>query len=164
MKSWVSLFLCILALAIAPTAHGSAKRDGKTSISFHLQAEEIDNPKMIFPQQFGNQTLYFRRMPEISSNDILAFTPFLNDDGNDSYGLVLRLKPHSAKRLAAITSNSQGKRLVAMMNGHVVDVVIINAQVNDGIMVIWHGITSADLTTLDKSFPRTIDLLNKKKK
>lgn len=155
--------LCLLLAMMAPQTQAAAHRDNKATLSFHMQAQEIDNPKMIFKQELGGKTVYFRRMPELATKDFASFTPFLDDSGNDTYGLVLRLKPHTAKRLLAITNANQGNYFLAMINGRIADVVLINDQVSDGVLVIWRSITQADIDSLEKVFPRTEDVGKKKK-
>ena len=152
----MSLRIIMLLLAVAtliPCTHAAGKRGEKASISFHMETDAGDNPKMIFQQAMANgQTRYFRRMPEISTKDMLSFSPFPADDG--SYGLVFRLKPPAARRLTAITSANQGRWLAAMINGRAVDGVLIDRQVEDGMSVVWKGATLADIALFDASLPR----------
>jgi hypothetical protein len=84
---------------------------------------------------------------------MVAFSPFPSTMGDD-YGLIFRLKPNAATRLAAITAANQGRWLIAMLNGRVVDGVTIDKQVTDGAIVIWKGVSLADVDLLDKELPR----------
>ena len=120
-----------------------------------METEATDNPKMIFPQMTNGQQRFFRRMPEISIKDIVSFNPFPSDAGGDDYGIVFTLKPSAARRFSAVTNANQGRWLIAQLNGRVVDGVLIDKTVNDGNLVIWKGVTLADIATLDKSLPRT---------
>jgi len=134
----------------------------KATISFHIETDANDNPKMIFPQLANGQQRYFRRIPEVSTKDIESFSPFPSEVGGD-YGIVFKLKGHAAKRLSAITSANQGKWLIAQLNGRVVDGVYIDKQIDDGNIVIWKGATIADVNILDEDLPR-IGAAGKKKK
>jgi hypothetical protein len=116
---------------------------------------------MIFPQVVGEQTRYFRRMPEIGMKDIVSFSPFPSDVG-EGFGIVFRLKSNAVNRFAAITAANQGRWLISQVNGRAVDGVIIDKQVNDGFIVIWKGVTLADVELLDEELPRA-DEANKKK-
>jgi hypothetical protein len=146
--------MMMLILALSPVTFASGKKEPKASITFHMETEGTDNPKMIAPQMVNGQTRYFRRTSEVSLRDISSFRPFPADNGQ-GYGLVLKLKPNATNRLAAITTANQGRWLMAQVNGRPVDGVMIDKPVNDGFIVIWKGITDADIAILDEEMPRT---------
>ncbi len=148
-------------LALASPLFASGKKENKASVTFHIETEASENPKMIFPQVVGEQTRYFRRMPEIGMKDIVSFSPFPSDVG-EGFGIVFRLKSNAVNRFAAITAANQGRWLISQVNGRAVDGVIIDKQVNDGFIVIWKGVTLADVELLDEELPRA-DEANKKK-
>lgn len=148
-------FLAVALLVLCPglVAHAGGKKGDETAISFHLQAEETDNAKMTFPQLTNGKQLMFKRSPEIITKDIAAFKPFPSQDG-DGAGLVIQLKPTPKNRFTAISNANVNRWMVAMVNGRVVDAVIIDRQVEDGVLVIWKGVGDAEITALDKKFPR----------
>lgn len=148
-------------LALAPPLFASGKKENKASVTFHIETDANENPKMIFPQEVGAQTRYFRRMPEIGMKDIASFSPFPSDVG-EGFGIVFKLKSNAVNRFAAITAANQGRWLISQVNGRAVDGVIIDKQVNDGFIVIWKGVTLADIKLLDEEMPRA-DEANKKK-
>lgn len=156
----------ILAILIfpllAPLAGAAGKKNEKFSISFHLEAEATDNPKMIFQQMVGGRAKVFKRVPEIHSKDIASFAPFPTADGD--YGLVLRLHPAAVNRIHAVTTANQGRWLVALVNGRVADAVLIDKPVSDGRMVIWKRVMLADITLMDEVLPRIGKEQEKKKK
>ncbi|MDP3849277.1 MAG: hypothetical protein Q8Q59_02155 [Luteolibacter sp.] len=163
MQPRFAAVLIMLALALVPAvlAGGSAAND--VSVSFHMETESTDNPKMIFPQETNGQTRYFRRVSEVGAKDVLSFSPFPADAGGE-FGVVFRLKENAARRLAAVTSANQGRYLIAKLNGRVVDGVLIDKQVDDGLVVIWKGVTLADIAILDDGLPRIGQEGAKKKK
>jgi hypothetical protein len=142
------VFVCLMGNAIAGGNKGK-----KVSISFHIETEESDNPKMIFPQQIMGQQRFFRRIPELSSKDYVAFSPFPSED-QASYGVVLQLKDHARRRLATITQISSGKWLVCQAFGQLVDAVMIEKPVDDGVIVIWSGLSIEQIQMMDESLPR----------
>lgn len=148
-----SLLLLLLPVCILP-AHAGGKNSSKAAVSFHIETEATDNPKMIFPQTANGQTRYFRRMAEITIKDITAFTPFPSEFGGDDYGLVFTLKNNAARRLAAITNAHQGRWMISQINGRVIDGFLIDQEVNDGKIVIWKGVTLADIAIFDETLPR----------
>jgi preprotein translocase subunit SecD len=102
-------------------------------------------------------------MPEISTQDMVSFNPFPTEAGGD-YGVVFALKENAARRFAAVTSANQGRWLVAVANGRVVDAVVIDKQVDDGMIVIWKDITLPDIGVFDETLPRTGEVNTRKKR
>lgn len=146
----LTLAACAL-LAAPPLLAGGDKPVG--GVSFHLETEAGGNPKMVFEQLVAGQQRFFHRTPEISTRDVVAFSPFPAEDPG-SYGVVLQLGRRGANRLSAVTAANQGRWLCALINGNVVDAVLIDQQVNDGMLVIWKGITLPEIKQFDKVCPR----------
>ncbi|MES2920507.1 MAG: hypothetical protein V4819_03115 [Verrucomicrobiota bacterium] len=153
MQSRIATLTMMVLLAMATGVFAGGKKEEKTSVTFHLQAEATDNQKMTFTQLANGKLQYFHRLPEISMKDIALFNPFPSTVGDD-YGLVFRLKPSASERLAAITAANQGRWMIAQINGRVVDGVTIDKQITDGVIVIWKGVTLADVELLDKELKR----------
>ena len=82
----------------------------------------------------------------------------------DEYGLLFQLKDPAKRRLNALSLTNQGKYLLAQVNGRVVDGVLIDKPVDDGLIVIWKGITSDEVKMFDKVLPRIGDTGKGKKK
>jgi hypothetical protein len=163
MKLLTAALTLLLCFAITPTALASGKKTSKTSITFHIETESSDNPKMIFPYPVGGKQRFFRRLPEISKRDIVSFNPFPSQ-ADEAYGVIFKLKPAAANRLAAITNANQGRWLVAQVNGRMVDAVLIDRQISDGVIVIWQAINLTDIAEFDKEWPRVGTGNAKKKK
>lgn len=162
MTSRFATLLITAAVAMSPAAYGSGKKEEKASISFHIETEASDNPKMIFPQLANGKTRYFRRLPEVGTKDILSFSPFSSE--HSDYGVVFKLKSARHNRYSAITNTNQGRWMIAQLNGRVVDGFQIDKQVDDGVLVVWKGVTLADIAILDSQFPRIGEEGKKKKK
>lgn len=153
MVSRIAALLMVLTLALAPAVFASGKKEDKASVTFHMETEPTDNPKMIFPQLANGKQRFFRRLPEFATKDVLTFNPFPSEIAGD-YGIVLKLKGSAANRLAAISNANQGRWMIAQVNGRVVDGVFLDRQIDDGVLVIWKGVTLADITLLDSALPR----------
>lgn len=141
---------CLILCALPASASG--KKD-QTGISFHLETEAGGNPKMVFQQNLSGKERHFHRTPEISTRDILAFSPFPSEQ-EGTYGVVLQLSQRGKNRLAATTIANPDRWLVAAVNGRMVDAVIIDKQVTDGMIVIWKGVTLPEIKAFDKVVPR----------
>lgn len=162
MQTRLAILLMTLVLALAPAGFAGGKKEDKAAVSFHMETEATDNPKMIFPEMVNGQRRFFRRMPEAMIKDIVSFSPFVSDSGES--GIVFKLKDNAARRIAAITSVNQGRWMIAQVNGRVVDGLFIDKSVNDGVLVVWSGITPGDIAMLDESLPRIGQEGQKKKK
>jgi hypothetical protein len=146
------LFAAVFSFLALPASAGGKKSD-KTAISFHLEADANENPKMVAPALVGGRERLFRRVPEIAMREIAAFAPFKANDGV-SQGVMLQLKPNGARRLSAITNTNPDRYLLASVNGRNVDATLIDGQINDGILVIWSGVSVLDIEQFDKLLPR----------
>lgn len=144
--------MVVFALCASALAGGNAEED--PAVTFHIETEQAENPQLVFPVEAGGRTRYFRRMPEIATRDIQAFRPFPGDDGANSYGIIFKLTNNATRRLNNITLANQGRMLLAMANGRPVDMVRIDQPVDDGFIVIWKGVTEADIRLLDQGMPR----------
>jgi hypothetical protein len=145
----------MFSVVFSSALQAAGKAGNKAGLSFHIETDTNDNPKMIFPYTLGNgQKRYFRRLPEVSTKDVASYSPFPSDT-RDGYGAVFRLRDSAGRRLAALTNINQGKWLVAQVNGRIVDAVFIDQQINDSILVVWKGITLADIEIFDKSTKRS---------
>jgi hypothetical protein len=153
MKTHIAAITMMIVLAIAPAVYASGKKDNKCSVSFHMQTEAGDDPKMVFTQLTNGKMLYFRRVPEFSLVNMVAFAPFPADIGED-YGIAFKVKGNLIGRLAAISNANQGKWMVSQINGRVVGGVMIDKQIDDGVLVIWKGVTLAEIALLDAALPR----------
>ncbi|GAA5481810.1 hypothetical protein [Haloferula sargassicola] len=146
------LVLPFLLVTALPSMAGG-RRSHDSSIVFHMETDPGANPKMVFSQFVAGEERVFSRVPEIGTSDIAAFNPFPSKDGA-TYGVVIRLKAGSKNRLAAITAANINRWLVARVNGRVVDAVIIDRQIDDGELVIWKGLSNAEIKQLDEEYPR----------
>lgn len=149
MKYYIALILALTSLI----ALGNGKKTPPASVSFHLQGSPAEAPKFARKVKTLAGEYYFRKVPEISSRDIVAFSPFPADD-KKTYGLVFKINNQAARRLQATTSMNQGKLLLSLVNGQAVGVVRIDKPVKDGMLVIWGGISQQELKMYDMIAPR----------
>jgi hypothetical protein len=145
--------IAFLSLCPGLTAQAGGKKGEDSGISFHMQGDPSDNPKMIFQQLNAGQQMVFRRVPDFTTKDIAAFNPFPSQDGQ-GFGAVLQLKPSAKNRLFAVTNANVNRWMLAVVNGRKVDAVLIDKGVEDGYLVIWKGIGAAEIEAFDKQVPR----------
>ena len=151
--------LILLAACLLPqTAPAAGSKKGKAQISFHLQAERGDAPKMVYPLMIGGKQMPFKRMPEIQTNDIAGFKAFPSKKMEGVYDIVVQLKPNAAKRLQMITNANRGRHMAGQLNGRAGEGMMINDTVKDGKLVIWGVANAEDLKTLAKAFKGSVEV------
>jgi len=135
----------------------------KFSVTFHMETDANDNPKMVFPQAVLGRQRVFRRLPDLSSRDIEGFKRIASG-GNEGMGVVFKLKETASKRWQAVTSTNINRWVVSQVNGRVVDAFVVDQPIGDGLVVIWKGLTEEDLVLLKKEFTEIGVEENPKKK
>jgi hypothetical protein len=151
MKIFLALFL-ILPFLICPLL-ANGKKTPPASITFHIEGSSQEGPKFVRKVKTVAGERYFRKVPEVSTPDIVAFSPFPADD-KETYGIVFQLSKRASTRLNAATNMNNGKLLIAIVNGQAVSVVKIDAPVTDGKLVIWSGIKDHEIKLYDQLAPR----------
>lgn len=152
MRFFTVLLALAALLAVAPNAVAGGNKKA-ARVSFHIETEGTDNPKMIFPHEVFGKQRFFRRIPDISSRDLVAFSPFPSED-QASYGAMFQLKDAARRRLAAVTADNIGRWLVCQAFGRIVDGVLVDEPIDDGAVVIWRGLSLEEIQELDKAMPR----------
>lgn len=156
MKHWypISFFLLVAVFCIA----AGNKSKGK-SISFHLEGEQTSSSKFVMPIKLGSEgrEYFFSKAPTFTSSDIEWFYPFRSENGQ-SFGAAFRLKTRAALELKDMGRTSPGKLLGISVAGSGLQAVIIDRPVNDGIIVLWRGLTQEHLELFQKSFPHIDDV------
>jgi hypothetical protein len=141
------LVLCSLTI--------SGARKPKLGLSFHQEGAQFEGAKMVQPIKLGNppQTFFFRRAPELTQRHVRGYYPFLANDGS-SFGAAFKLNQNGADTLSTISTTSQGRRLLIVLNGEPVDSIVMDRPIHDGYIVAWGGLTKADLALFDAEFAR----------
>ena len=113
---------------------------------------------MIYPMMVNGKQMTFKRSPEFTTDDFAAYQAIPSKTKQGVYDIMLQLKPKTAKRLQHITNASRGRYMGSQLNGRAGEAMIIDAQVNDGILIIWGVATDADLEILSKTLEGAVEL------
>ena len=152
--------LLVLGALLATTlwCPGAGNKYKLYLVTFHLEGEETDNPKMITPVKLGaeHRQYYFSKLPSFTDHDIAWFFPFTASDGV-SFGAAFRLKEHAAIELKAITLTNQGKLLGLPCSDAPLQAVLIDRPIDDGVIVVWSGLQQRHLQEFRKRFPHVDD-------
>ena len=154
MNRCIATLAALITLVAAPLGRAGGHPGELGMVTFHLEIDPDGATKKIaFSQMDDGKARYFLRSPEFTLKDMVAFSPTPSGAGED-YGLVFQLKPPARRRLQALSVANPGRYLLAQANGRVVDGVWIDKPVEDGMLVIWKGITTGDIKLFDKVLPR----------
>lgn len=150
----VMFFRLLLAFTLSvQTSFGAGGSQKENTLSFHLQGHETDGPKRVFSHVIENERRFFQKTPFISTKDIIAYRPFISENGEP--GAVFQFSEAASKRLTAHTTQNQGKTIIAMINGRPVDQpeIFVDQPIQDGKLVIWEGLKDAEMTSFELSLP-----------
>ncbi len=148
MKRFAPLLLALLA----PMLLGFSRKTEFT-ITFHALASEMDPPKTMFPFDLNGNRVFFKIVPEVSQQNIVAFYPFPAEGGRGN-GLTLQLDFRGRASLELITRTRRDEYMLTMVNAAPVDFVVLDQPVTDGIITIWQGVTDEVIKEMDKKYPR----------
>jgi len=149
----LSALALLLLLALAPAVQAGGKKPPPVEVSFHLQGDASDGAKWVFPQETAGKELYFRKTPDITHKDIVAFRPFPSDD-DKTFGIIFQLRDIAAKRLRNLCNANRDRYLLAMVNGQVRDAVLIDRAPTDNYIIIWQRIGNKEIKAADMLMPR----------
>jgi hypothetical protein len=147
------LFVSALALGLSACA---SKSKEKVVITVHSQGNDMDSKKTVFSRTVAGRQMLFKIIPEFSTQSLAAFHPFPADDG--THGVAMKLDFKGANSLELVTRLRQGEILMTMVNGTVVDHVVIDRPITDGIFTVWRGFSDELVALLDEKYPRIKDL------
>lgn len=146
-----SLVIAFIVALLPGALMAGGKKAPDLTVTFHLEASAGEHKA--FKQLTSGKEVFYRKAPEVSTKDIVAFRPFPSDDGH-SYGIVFQLNKTAAGRLNSLSTAERGKLLLAVVNGQVRDAVVIDKPVNDGMIVIWKRIALKEVRLADQHRPR----------
>ena len=148
----------LLLLFLGTFCFSAGNKSKRKVVSFHIQGAETDGEKFVIPITMGSQRYYFRKIPVFTDEDVKWFYPFNSRDGK-SFGVAFCLKNHAAMKLNDICRTHPGKLLAINVIGAPTQAVIIDRPPNDGIIVLWKGMTQDYLTLFRAKFPHMDDVL-----
>ncbi len=146
-----SLFFCLAVLLLLPCC-SSFKKDPKVVITVFSQGNEMDSPKSVFRRSIAGRQYVFRVIPELNTKNVIAMQPFRAEDGTN--GVALKLDFKATNNLELVTRMRQGEILMTMVNAAIVDYVVIDRVVSDGIFTIWRGLPDELIAAMEKKYPR----------
>ena len=152
-------FAVLLLLPTLMLFMGNGKKAKSSLVTFHLEGSSDEAPKFSIPIKLGSEMrqYYFKRVPSLTDADIAYFYPFVSENGA-SYGVGFKLTPYGTETLKALTLTNQGKLLGIRVPNAPYSAVMIDQPVEDGVIVLWEGLTQDHLKAFEKKFYHIEDL------
>lgn len=146
--------LCILSISILSCLLfcGAASKAPPVLVRFHVVASEQDREPFIMAARMSesSESINLLKMPVVTEHDISAFHPYPLPNG--TYGATFVLEHHGTKVLENASRSHRGGTMVAVVNGRAVAAMRIDRPVNDGLIVIPHGLTVPEVKLLGERF------------
>ena len=148
---------CVLAMLGLVLLGAAGQRGPAIAIRFHGETSALESTfamPVVLGESSAPRKIFVERVPMISEGNIVAFYPFRAANGAPGYGAEFQLDRHGQLALSNVSLAKRGSLLVAMVNGRVVTPLRVDRHIEDGLLVIPFGLTTAELAALEKSFPR----------
>ena len=153
MIRFFTLILC-LCLANVNVASANGKKRPPVSITFHLEASNLEGRKLSIPANTPLGTKYIQRSPTFTTKDFIAYYPFVSPHEGGDYGVSLQLRKTAAARLKSVSISNKGKYIVVNINGKVVDMLYVDKEVDGRVITIWRGVPAEFLALVNPMLPK----------
>jgi len=151
MKTLCALVACVFFVSLPAKATGAAK-PRHCILRVHAQANPRDTE--IFATsvraQLSRKDVAIEKMPWISEQDVVAFSPYPARDG--TYGALLQLDEHGRVVLDTLSVERRGSFLFVFVNGHPVTELEVDKRVSDGKIYIPSGLTAGDIESMKRDW------------
>jgi hypothetical protein len=144
--------LCVFGLCLVfALAEGVAKQRHCT-FRVHAQANPKDTEVFatFVRAQISGKNVTIEKMPWISEQDVMAFSPYPGQDG--TYGALIQLDEHGRVVLDTLSVERRGGFLFVFINGRLITELQVDKRVSDGKIYIPSGLTAADIDLMKKDW------------
>jgi hypothetical protein len=149
----LTLILCF-GLIHVNVASANGKKRPPISITFHFETDSVEGKKLSIPAETPMGTKYIQKSPSFTTNDFIAYFPFVSPHEEAGYGVALQLNKTAAMRLKALSVENVGKYIVVNINGKVVDMLYVDGEVDGRVITIWRGVDPQILELVNPMLPR----------
>ncbi|MGI9089415.1 MAG: hypothetical protein ACR2HH_17015 [Chthoniobacterales bacterium] len=148
--------LRLLALLIFVACSILETRAGKPHCTLRAHLETNASSGEVFSTTVHSGTtgreVTIEKIPAISERDVVAYEPHVAVDG--TFGALFQLDDHGRIALDTLSLEKRGTSLHVFINGRPMAEMEIDRHVADGILYVPSGLTSADLQSMKKDWPR----------
>jgi len=141
------------ALCVLLASTGAAKgRSRHCMLRVHAQANPRDTEVFATSvrAQVSGKEVAIEKMPWISEQDVIAFSPYPARDG--TYGALLQLDEHGRVVLDTLSVERRGSFLFVFVNGRPITELEVDKRISDGKIFIRSGLTAADIESMKRDW------------
>jgi hypothetical protein len=148
-----TLFVFAFVLLTPALLPAAAKKPPPMAFRVHAETSERDTATFAMPVTIINPPMqvFVEKMPFISEREVKAFYAFPTGQGD--FGAYFQLDNHGTKAWENLTSSQRGRFLVILFNGRAVARLRVDRAVTDGIVMVPHGITQAEVQAMQAKLP-----------
>ncbi|MGK0188887.1 MAG: hypothetical protein ACI9R3_004701 [Verrucomicrobiales bacterium] len=158
MKTRRSILTILLAASLLPafalpvSVNASGRKKGDFFVSFHVEGDKSEGERRVAEDVVNGRQVYFKRMPVVTHKDMRGYWPFPADDG--TWGAAFKLSSSGQRRLNTAGLTERKRLMRVVVNMRKVDVLYIDEAPEDGMIVVWKGLTEEELKKLEKKMPQ----------
>jgi len=150
------LFRILIPLIVLINPLSLPAGDGRPdhTVSFHIEGREQDGPNRVFVETILGIEYFFNRIPDITHEHFASYYPFEARDGT-TLGAAFFLNEKGRNNLVQLSTVNLNTYLVTVVDSRAVHYVKIDRPINDGIIIVWRGLTPEIIEWFDKKLKLT---------
>jgi hypothetical protein len=155
MKFRLLLALLTLVTLGCPAAFGMANKP-KVTVRFHVETNALDGESVSKPLRlrYAQRDVHVSRIAAFSEQNIRSIYPYRTTDG--SWGCAIQLDTQGTIRLDTLSNEARGSAMVVFVatkqGVHQVVDMVIDRNVNDGVLTIPRGLTDGEIAIFRQQF------------
>lgn len=146
-----ALFSVLLVFALGATAWAVGGRTPDIRLSCHVEGSASETGEFVIPHETPSGERHFRKVPEFTQDRIRAYRVVETAQGQ---ALAIQLDEAGTMRLGALTVANRGGYLLIAVNGEPREFQRIDAPVEDGVVILWGGLSPEEIAALDRQVKR----------
>ena len=143
-------FASIIVAFLAFSAAHAKSRHCMLRIHAEANPQDTSTFSTSVRAKLSGKEVAIEKISRISEQDVLAFYPY--DNGNGNYGALFQLDEHGRLTLDALSIERRGGFLFIFINGRAITELQIDKRVSDGKIYIPSGLTAADIQLMKKEW------------
>lgn len=141
--------LILLLLVSLPALAGKPRR---CQFRIHAEANPADGESFTsaVKAKVAGRDAAIEKMPRITENEVVAFLPYRNPDGNN--GALFELDDHGRVGLDVLSVEKRGTYIFVFINGRIITEMKVDKRVQDGKIYVPSGLTDEDIKLMTKTW------------
>jgi hypothetical protein len=144
---------CASIILVSLACFSAAGKKRHSMLRVHTEANVRDTGTFASSvrAQLSGKSVAIEKIPRISEQDVVAFTPYSLGQGN--FGALFQLDDHGRLALETLSVERRGGFVFVFINGRAITEMQIDKRVSDGKLYLASGLTAADVELMKKDWP-----------